>query len=135
MGKVAGVVGTFALATAGAPTAAVAAKKAVEVVETVDNTKKLIAGGAAVIAAGAVGMKALGEKQQNFLEAKPYWDQATVPVNVYKNKAPFTGKVVSTAYSEWQCLNCGGAELYIRSSFNCGGARLYMPLSHLVDPV
>lgn len=35
-------------------------------------------------------------KKQDFLEADPYWDQSTVPVNVYKNKAPFTGKVVST---------------------------------------
>mmetsp|Transcript_10691 Transcript_10691/g.22576 ORF Transcript_10691/g.22576 Transcript_10691/m.22576 type:complete len:605 (+) Transcript_10691:44-1858(+) len=33
---------------------------------------------------------------QDFLEADPYWDQSTVPVNVHKNKAPFTGKVVST---------------------------------------
>jgi len=97
LGKVAGVAGTFALATTGAPGAAVAAKKVVEVVETVDNTKKLIAGGAAVIAAGAIGMKALGgSSKQDFLEAEPYYDQSTVPVNVYKNKAPFTGKVVST---------------------------------------
>ena len=35
-------------------------------------------------------------KKQDFLEAEPYWDQSTVPVNVWKNKAPFTGKVVST---------------------------------------
>ncbi|KAG7352695.1 ferredoxin-NADP+ reductase [Nitzschia inconspicua] len=97
LGKVAGAVGTFALATTGAPEAALAAKKAVEVVETVDNTKKLIVGGAAVVAAGAAGMKFLGgEKKQDFLEANPYWDQSTVPVNVYKNKEPFTGKVVST---------------------------------------
>jgi len=34
--------------------------------------------------------------KQDFLEATPYWDQSTVPVNVWKNKAPFTGKVVST---------------------------------------
>ena len=34
--------------------------------------------------------------KQDFLEAEPYWDQSTVPVNVYKNKAPFTGKVVSS---------------------------------------
>jgi ferredoxin--NADP+ reductase len=33
---------------------------------------------------------------QDFLEAKPYWDQTSVPVNTFKNKAPFTGKVVST---------------------------------------
>jgi len=98
-GKVAGAVGTFALATTGAPNAAIAAKKAVEVVETVDSTKKLITGGAAVIAAGAVGMKLLnGDRttSQDFLEAEPYYDQSAVPVNVYKNKAPFTGKVAST---------------------------------------
>ena len=98
LGKVAGAVGTFALATTGAPNAAIAAKKAVEVVETVDNTKKLITGGAAVVAVGAIGMKLLnnGETSQDFLEAEPYYDQSTVPVNVYKNKAPFTGKVIST---------------------------------------
>lgn len=37
-----------------------------------------------------------GEKKQNFLEANPYWDQSSVPINVYKNKEPFMGKVVST---------------------------------------
>merc|ERR1711967_185925 len=36
-----------------------------------------------------------GEKKQDFLEASPYWDQSTVPVNTYKNKAPFTSKVIS----------------------------------------
>jgi len=35
-------------------------------------------------------------KSQDFLEAEPYWDQKTVPTNTYKNKTPFTGKVVST---------------------------------------
>ena len=66
--------------------------------ETVDNTKKIIAGGAAVIGAGLIGMKAMGGESggENFLEAEPFWDQSTVPVNVWKNKAPFTGKVVST---------------------------------------
>merc|ERR1712071_653582 len=34
--------------------------------------------------------------KQDFLEAEPFYDQSTVPVNVWKNKAPFTGKVVST---------------------------------------
>jgi ferredoxin--NADP+ reductase len=97
LGKVAGAFGTFALATTGAPEAALAAKKAVEVVETIDNTKKLIVGGAAVVAAGAAGMKILGgEKKQDFLEASPYWDQSTIPLNTYKNKAPFMGKIVST---------------------------------------
>ena len=37
-----------------------------------------------------------GEKKQDFLEASPYWDQTDVPVNVYKNKEPFIGKVIST---------------------------------------
>jgi ferredoxin--NADP+ reductase len=73
----------------------------VEVVKTVDNTQKLLAAGAGVIAAGAAVIKLAssasgGEKAQDFLEASPYWDQSTVPVNVYKNKTPFTGKVVST---------------------------------------
>ena len=36
------------------------------------------------------------DTKQDFLEATPHWDQSTVPVNTYKNKAPFTGKVVST---------------------------------------
>ena len=36
------------------------------------------------------------KKKQDFLEAEPYWDQTNVPVNVYKNKAPFVGSVVST---------------------------------------
>ena len=38
----------------------------------------------------------LSEKKQDFLEASPYWDQSNVPVNVYKNKDPFKGKVIST---------------------------------------
>jgi len=33
---------------------------------------------------------------EDFLEAEPYYDQKTVPTNTYKNKTPFTGKVVST---------------------------------------
>merc|ERR1719487_292038 len=36
-----------------------------------------------------------GPKKQDFLEASPYWDQSTVPVNTYKNKAPFIAKVIS----------------------------------------
>ena len=36
------------------------------------------------------------KSKQDFLEATPYWDQSNVPLNVYKNKAPFIGKVVST---------------------------------------
>ena len=34
--------------------------------------------------------------KQDFLEADPYFDQSTVPVNTFKNKAPFTAKIVST---------------------------------------
>lgn len=33
---------------------------------------------------------------QDFLEAEPYFDQKTVPTNTFKNKSPYTGKVVST---------------------------------------
>ena len=98
MGKVAGAFGTIALATTGAPQAALAAKKVIEVVETVDNTKKIIGAGVGILGAGALGFKLLGssEAKQDFLEASPYYDQSTVPVNVYKNKAPFVGKVVSS---------------------------------------
>ncbi|GMH86771.1 hypothetical protein TrST_g13166 [Triparma strigata] len=56
-------------------------------------------GGIAALAAlfGYAGTKILGgSKKQDFLEATPYYDQSTVPVNTYKNKSPFTGKVVST---------------------------------------
>ena len=37
-----------------------------------------------------------GTKKQDFLETDPYWDHSNVPVNTYKNKAPFTGKIIST---------------------------------------
>ena len=100
MAKTAGVLSSAAFATAGFPPAALAARKAkevVEVVETVDNTKKLVAAGAALAAGGFAFTKLSGGGlTENFLEASPYWDQSSVPVNVYKNKAPFTGKVVST---------------------------------------
>ena len=39
---------------------------------------------------------AAGASKLDFLEASPHWDQSTVPLNTYKNKAPFTGKVIST---------------------------------------
>ena len=39
---------------------------------------------------------AMNAPAQDFLEAEPYWDQSTIPVNTYKNKAPFVGKIVST---------------------------------------
>merc|ERR1711966_198679 len=34
-------------------------------------------------------------KKQDFLEASPYWDQSAVPVNTWKNKSPYTAKIVS----------------------------------------
>eukprot|EP00325_Prymnesiales_sp_UTEX-LB-985_P019901 CAMPEP_0174760628 /NCGR_PEP_ID=MMETSP1094-20130205/108858_1 /TAXON_ID=156173 /ORGANISM="Chrysochromulina brevifilum, Strain UTEX LB 985" /LENGTH=507 /DNA_ID=CAMNT_0015966569 /DNA_START=90 /DNA_END=1615 /DNA_ORIENTATION=- len=46
-------------------------------------------------AAYATAMKGKAGKQ-DFLEAEPYWDQSNVPVNTYKNKSPFTAKVIST---------------------------------------
>ena len=36
-----------------------------------------------------------GKGTQNFLEADPYWDQTNIPLNTYKNKAPFVSKVIS----------------------------------------
>ena len=56
------------------------------------------AGGIAALAVLLIATSAelFKNDKQDFLEADPYWDQSTVPVNVHKNKAPFTGKVVST---------------------------------------
>lgn len=34
-------------------------------------------------------------KKQDFLEADPYYDQSNIPLNTYKNKEPYIGKVVS----------------------------------------
>merc|ERR1719484_286696 len=34
-------------------------------------------------------------KKQDFLEAEPYYDMSGIPVNTYKNKAPFVGKITS----------------------------------------
>lgn len=34
-------------------------------------------------------------KKQDFLEASPFWDQTGIPLNTFKNKSPFTSKVVS----------------------------------------
>jgi len=87
------------------------AKKTVEVVETVEKasvlTTKVLpigaAAGAAFVASNTLfkgdsvaSDDVAGAVKQDFLEATPYWNQDDVPVNVYKNKAPFTGKVVST---------------------------------------
>eukprot|EP00816_Leptocylindrus_hargravesii_P008095 CAMPEP_0196804444 /NCGR_PEP_ID=MMETSP1362-20130617/4038_1 /TAXON_ID=163516 /ORGANISM="Leptocylindrus danicus, Strain CCMP1856" /LENGTH=436 /DNA_ID=CAMNT_0042176737 /DNA_START=54 /DNA_END=1364 /DNA_ORIENTATION=+ len=99
----------FAGAAVGTPAAM--AKKTVEVVETVEKasvlTTKVLpigaAAGAAFVASktlfkgdSAASDDVAGAVKQDFLEATPYWNQDDVPVNVYKNKAPFTGKVVST---------------------------------------
>ena len=32
----------------------------------------------------------------DFLEAKPYWEQSTLPINVAKQKDPFMGKILSS---------------------------------------
>merc|ERR1719353_1191802 len=45
---------------------------------------------------GAAAVATPAGKMQDFLEADPYWDQSTIPVNTYKNKEPFKAKVVST---------------------------------------
>jgi ferredoxin--NADP+ reductase len=100
LAKTAGVLTTVAFTTAGMPPAAIAAKKAkevVEVVEAADNTKQILTAGAGLIAAGVAAMKLTSSGgAQDFLEASPHWDQSNIPLNTYKNKAPFTGKVVST---------------------------------------
>jgi len=54
----------------------------------------LTASEAAPVAAAAAATPVSAHKQ-SFLEATPYFNQATVPVNTFKAKAPFMGKVVS----------------------------------------
>jgi ferredoxin--NADP+ reductase len=58
-----------------------------------------------LVALSVLGVFALNElifkkeessKSQDFLEADPYYDTKDVPVNTFKVKTPFTGKVVST---------------------------------------
>merc|ERR1740123_2528952 len=44
---------------------------------------------------GTILTESQAGKKQDFLEASPYWDQSTVPVNTFKNKSPYTAKVVS----------------------------------------
>jgi len=34
-------------------------------------------------------------KEQNFLEADPYWDNSNMPMQTYKAKEPFAGKIIS----------------------------------------
>lgn len=49
---------------------------------------------AAAPAAAAAAPKASSGKQ-DFLEADPYWSKDSVPINTYRNKEPFMGKVLS----------------------------------------
>lgn len=57
-----------------------------------------LVGGAAAFAPsfGVVNSRVALQAKQDFLEAEPYWDQSTVPVNTAKAKSPHTGKVIST---------------------------------------
>lgn len=34
-------------------------------------------------------------KAQDFLEAEPYWDMSNIPLQTYKVKEPFVGKIIS----------------------------------------
>merc|ERR1712232_547501 len=56
----------------------------------------LVASAAAFAPASKQAISVATQAKQDFLEAEPYYDQSTIPVNTFKNKAPFTGKVVST---------------------------------------
>merc|ERR1712086_166320 len=38
---------------------------------------------------------AIGGPKQDFLEATPYYDMSKIPLNTYKNKAPYVGKIIS----------------------------------------
>jgi len=116
LGKIAGAAATVTIAAAGVPPAFASVKEGAEAVEQTNSlvsaltalkTKKAVGIAAGTWATVAVAGEVFGGKsdepavaapvvKQDFLEAEPYWDQSTVPVNVYKNKAPFTGKVVST---------------------------------------
>jgi ferredoxin--NADP+ reductase len=51
--------------------------------------------GAAISTKSQILTESPSGTKQDFLEASPYWDQATVPVNTWKNKSPYTAKVVS----------------------------------------
>jgi len=98
---------SLTLAAGGAAAPVFAAKKTVEaaaVVETVDKSFDLVSKVVPVVGAAAAAFAAKSvfsssgsaAPAQDFLETEPYWDQSAVPVNTFKNKAPFTGKVVST---------------------------------------
>ena len=45
--------------------------------------------------------KITGGSKQNFLEAKPYYDQSTIPVNTYKAKVRSEKTVRVTAQIHW----------------------------------
>ncbi len=103
LGKVASAVASVALMTSGASPAFAVGRKAKQTVEVVEQTNTFMsllsnkknlaaAAGAAYVTVAAAGELfgkeevAAVETKQDFLEAEPYWDQSTVPVNVYKNK-------------------------------------------------
>merc|ERR1719183_2535767 len=50
---------------------------------------------AAKVSMLGVGGTATATGKQDFLEADPYYDMSGIPLNTYKNKEPFTGKIVS----------------------------------------
>merc|ERR1719384_2550963 len=56
----------------------------------------LVASAAAFAPAEKPAFSVAAKAKQDFLEAEPYFSQKSVPTNTYKNKAPLTGKVVST---------------------------------------
>jgi ferredoxin--NADP+ reductase len=54
-----------------------------------------VASNVPLTAAAPAPSPAASATKQDFLEAEPYYDMSNIPINTYKNKAPFTGKVVS----------------------------------------
>ena len=50
--------------------------------------------GAAEASTGSYEL-AVPSKKTDFLEASPWYSQDDIPINTYKNKAPFTGKITS----------------------------------------
>merc|ERR1712032_1328263 len=61
------------------------------------SVNRMASSRASIVAAADLesAFEAATGNKQDFLEASPYWDQSTVPVNTYKNKSPFTGKIMS----------------------------------------
>merc|ERR1712032_1001454 len=61
------------------------------------SVNRMASSRASIVAAADLesAFEAATGNKQDFLEAEPYWDQSTVPVNTYKNKSPFIGKIMS----------------------------------------